>query len=59
MQRQRKSLLSVKFVASAELPTQWGQFTLHGFEDDSTGKEHVALVCGDVTGDEPVFVQNS
>jgi GTP cyclohydrolase II len=55
MQRQRNNLLSVKFVASAELPTQWGQFTLHGFEDDSTGKEHVALVCGDVTGDEPVL----
>ena len=47
--------MSVKFVSSAELPTQWGQFTLHGFEDDSTGKEHVALVCGDVTGDEPVL----
>ena len=43
--------MSVKFVASAQLPTKWGQFTLHGFEDESTGKEHVALVCGDVSSE--------
>lgn len=47
--------MSVKFIASAKLPTQWGQFTLHGFEDEETGKEHVALSCGDISGDEPVL----
>ena len=47
--------MSVKFAASAKLPTQWGDFTLHGFEDESTGKEHVALVCGDISGDSPVL----
>ncbi len=40
--------MSVKFVASADLPTQWGPFTIHGFGDDVTGKEHVALVHGDI-----------
>jgi GTP cyclohydrolase II len=50
-----ESLLSVKFAASAKLPTQWGEFTLHGFEDEQNGKEHVALVCGDIAGDEPVL----
>jgi len=39
--------LTVKFVAPATLPTQWGQFTIHGFEDQETGKEHVALVLGE------------
>lgn len=39
--------MTVKFVASALLPTQWGQFTIHGFEDQQTGKEHVALVLGE------------
>lgn len=47
--------MSVKFAASAKLPTQWGNFTLHGFEDEATGKEHVALVCGDISGEPPVL----
>jgi len=47
--------VSVKFAASAKLPTQWGNFTLHGFEDEATGKEHVALVCGDISGEPPVL----
>jgi GTP cyclohydrolase II len=47
--------VSVKFAASAKLPTQWGDFTLHGFEDEATGKEHVALVCGDISGEQPVL----
>ena len=40
--------MTVKFVASAALPTQWGQFVIHGFEDQETGKEHVALVLGEL-----------
>ncbi len=40
--------MTVKFVASASLPTQWGQFIIHGFEDTETGKEHVALVLGEL-----------
>ena len=50
-----ENLLSVKFAASAQLPTQWGQFTIHGFEDDATGKEHVAIVHGDVSLDSAVL----
>lgn len=47
--------MTVKFVASATLPTQWGQFTIHGFEEERTGKEHVALTLGDINSDEPVL----
>ncbi|MDD9889575.1 MAG: GTP cyclohydrolase II [Gammaproteobacteria bacterium] len=47
--------MSVEFVASARLPTRWGQFTIHGFEELDTGKEHVALTFGDISGDEPVL----
>lgn len=47
--------MTVSFSASASLPTQWGQFTIHGFEDQSTGKEHVALAFGDLSTDEPVL----
>jgi GTP cyclohydrolase II len=50
-----ESFLTVSFVASATLPTQWGQFTIYGFEDQSTGKEHVALAFGDLSLDQPVL----
>lgn len=49
-----ENLLTVKFVASAALPTQWGQFKIHGFEDQETGKEHIALVLGELHSDESV-----
>ncbi len=47
--------MSVTFVASAALPTQWGQFTIYGFEDKSNGKEHVALALGEIEQDEPLL----
>jgi len=37
----------IKHVASAILPTQWGEFTIHGFEDIVMAKEHVVLAMGD------------
>lgn len=39
--------MSIKFIASSKLPTPWGVFTMHGFEDLETGKEHVALTFGE------------
>jgi len=47
--------LSVTFAASAKLPTQWGLFTIHGFEETATGKEHVALVFGDIDSADSVL----
>ncbi|WP_409524677.1 GTP cyclohydrolase II [Nitrincola sp. MINF-07-Sa-05] len=49
--------MTVKFVADSKLPTPWGVFTMVGFEDTATGKEHVALVCGDITTPEPVLAR--
>lgn len=46
----------VKFVASCRLPTEFGVFTLHGFEEPS-GQEHVALVMGDVSDGLPVLTR--
>ena len=40
--------MPVQFVASCELPTQFGKFVMHGFEDPDTGQEHVALTFGSV-----------
>ncbi len=49
--------VSLKFVESAKLPTQWAEFRIFGFEDEQTGKEHVALVLGDIANGEPVHMR--
>ncbi|PKQ77134.1 GTP cyclohydrolase II [Aeromonas sobria] len=46
---------SVTLVAKSKLPTPWGTFTLVGFQETGTGKDHAVLVMGDVTGDDPVL----
>ncbi|MGN5151477.1 GTP cyclohydrolase II [Aeromonas enteropelogenes] len=46
---------SVTLVARSKLPTPWGTFTLVGFQETGTGKDHAALVMGDITGTEPVL----
>lgn len=43
------------YVATSKLPTPFGEFKLHGFEDSETGQEHVALTYGDVTTPGPVL----
>lgn len=47
----------VKRVASPRLPTRYGEFTLHAFENEIDHKSHVALVMGDVSTDEPVLTR--
>lgn len=49
--------MSIKFVAESKLPTPWGVFRMVGFEDSESGKEHVALVYGEVAGAEPVIAR--
>ena len=49
--------MSVRFVEASRLPTDWGVFTMHGFEDLSANKEHVVLTLGDLSGDEPVLAR--
>ncbi|MDE1461821.1 GTP cyclohydrolase II [Spartinivicinus poritis] len=49
--------MSVSFVASSKLPTPFGVFDMHGFMDELTGKEHVALTMGNVSDGEPVLAR--
>ena len=44
----------LKFIASCRLPTEYGIFTMHGFEEPS-GQEHIALSMGDIANGEPVL----
>ncbi|WP_303969465.1 bifunctional 3,4-dihydroxy-2-butanone-4-phosphate synthase/GTP cyclohydrolase II [Sporosarcina ureae] len=43
--------------AEIKLPTDYGEFRMVGYTETMTGKEHVALVKGDVTTEEPVLVR--
>ena len=47
----------VKRVASPELPTRYGDFRIYAYENELDGKEHVALVMGDVATAEPILVR--
>lgn len=42
--------------AETKLPTEYGDFTIIAYTDKSDGKEHVALVKGEIT-DKPVIVR--
>ncbi|MFY9398891.1 MAG: bifunctional 3,4-dihydroxy-2-butanone-4-phosphate synthase/GTP cyclohydrolase II [Desulfomonilia bacterium] len=54
--RMRNEIL-VREVVRVPLPTPYGDFELIGFENDVDQKEHVALVKGEITPDEPVLVR--
>ena len=43
--------------AVAKLPTDYGEFTIHGFVNDITGEEHVALVKGEIGDGRDVLVR--
>jgi GTP cyclohydrolase II len=47
--------VSVVFVAASKLPTPFAVFTMHGFLDEESGKEHVALTLGDIADGQPVL----
>ena len=49
--------MTLRFIASSRLPTPWAVFTMHGFEDSETGKEHLALTLGELDNAEPVLAR--
>jgi len=44
-------------VAACKLPTPWAVFRLHAFVDPASGKEHLAIVLGDLANGEPVLAR--
>ena len=48
---------TVERIVSARIPTTHGEFRLEYFSNDIDGKEHLALVCGDVDGREDVLTR--
>lgn len=47
----------VQRLTSAELPTKHGAFTLYLYQESITGKQHLAMVMGDVEGRKDVLVR--
>ena len=47
----------VERVAETRLPTGHGDFTAYGYRITVDGSEHIALVHGDISGDEPVLTR--
>jgi 3,4-dihydroxy 2-butanone 4-phosphate synthase/GTP cyclohydrolase II len=47
----------VERVASARIPTDYGEFTAYGFKSLLDDEEHLALVAGDVTTKDSVLVR--
>ncbi len=48
---------TVTIHAEAKLPTRWGEFRIIAFKNTIDGKEHVAVVRGDVRGVEAVHTR--
>ncbi len=44
-------------AATTVLPTPFGEFRLLGFVEEDGGQEHLALVRGDISGDQPVLAR--
>jgi 3,4-dihydroxy 2-butanone 4-phosphate synthase/GTP cyclohydrolase II len=47
----------VKLVAAARLPTEYGDFMVHAFENQIDGLTHTALVCGTIGDGKDVLVR--
>ena len=57
VQYRKEHEVFVEEVTSADLPTRYGKFRIHGFINKLNGEHHVALTMGDVSTDEPVLVR--
>jgi len=47
----------IEKIADASLPTVFGDFKIEGFENKIDNQEAIALVKGDISGEEPVLVR--
>ncbi len=51
----RESL--VECVVETRLPTKYGLFRIRGYQNRINGEHHVALIMGEIDGDEPVLTR--
>lgn len=53
----KENELLVERCAEAILPTQYGVFKIVGYKDKISGKEHIALVKGDIRSDDDILLR--
>jgi 3,4-dihydroxy 2-butanone 4-phosphate synthase/GTP cyclohydrolase II len=53
----RRSERQVEQIVDTRIPTKYGDFTAYGYRSIVDGREHVALVCGDLGDGENVLVR--
>lgn len=53
--RRLEDELMVEKEAEAKLPTKYGDFIIHGYQNKISGDHHVALTMGDVADGEPLL----
>ncbi len=51
----RRTEKLVERVSEADMPTKYGHFRAYGYVNKITGEHHIALVKGEVCGEEPVL----
>ena len=49
--------MTVKFISLSRLPTEFGEFVIHAFEDSKEHKEHIALVFGELAANEKILTR--
>jgi 3,4-dihydroxy 2-butanone 4-phosphate synthase / GTP cyclohydrolase II len=47
----------VERMAAPALPTRYGDYRVYAYRSPVTGEEHIALVMGEIEGEEPVLVR--
>ncbi|MEW6662663.1 MAG: bifunctional 3,4-dihydroxy-2-butanone-4-phosphate synthase/GTP cyclohydrolase II [Bacillota bacterium] len=57
IQYRRRTERLVERVTSVQLPTKFGEFMLHAYQDSLNGETHLALVKGPVGDNRPVLVR--
>ena len=53
----RRNERLVEKIEEVDMPTRWGHFRLSMYRSLTTGLEHLALVKGDISGEDPVLVR--
>ncbi|MBM7871274.1 3,4-dihydroxy 2-butanone 4-phosphate synthase/GTP cyclohydrolase II [Clostridium pascui] len=53
----RHSEKLIERVVKTKMPTKYGDFEIYGYINKLNGEHHVALVKGDISGEEPVLVR--
>lgn len=53
----RQTEMLIEKVSEADMPTKYGNFTAHGYQNKITGEHHIALTLGDILEEKPVLVR--